>query len=212
MTVGFGVAFGIGRRWRGGVIRGLVIGAEPADVVALLLGGAFVAPSLSIFDRVTLRSGLRVGFAQADAPADAESETAAVDSAWTMAVANGGFEVRVAEPLTLLASVEQGFRPPNLDDLTARQATGRGYQRENADLEPERSLTLEAGARAATELGGLPVSLEGFVFRTTLSDTMERRRADCPAPDLECRANRAALQLQNTRQVTHCFCVAHTTP
>jgi iron complex outermembrane receptor protein/hemoglobin/transferrin/lactoferrin receptor protein len=167
------------------------------DGSTLVQGGAFVAPSLSIFDRVTLRSGLRVGFAKADAPADTESETAAVDSAWTMAVANGGFEVRVAEPLTLMASVEQGFRPPNLDDLTARQATGRGYQRENADLEPERSLTLEAGARAATELGGLPVSLEGFVFRTTLSDTMERRRADCPAPDLECRANRAALQLVN---------------
>ena len=42
MTVGVGVVFGSVRRWRGGVIGCLVIGAEPADVAALLLGGAFV--------------------------------------------------------------------------------------------------------------------------------------------------------------------------
>ena len=42
MTVGVGVVFGSVRRWRGGVIGCLVIGAEPADVAALLLGSAFV--------------------------------------------------------------------------------------------------------------------------------------------------------------------------
>jgi len=167
------------------------------DGSTLLQGGAFVAPSVGFYERVTLRTGLRVSFARADAPADERSDTAPVKSAWSSAVANAGIEARVVGPLTLLTSVEQGFRPPNLDDLTARQATGRGYQLENPALKPERSLTLEVGARAAGALGAVPVSAEAFVFRTTLSDTMERRRADCPAPDLECRANRAALQLVN---------------
>lgn len=41
MTVGFGVVFESVRRSQGGG-WGLVVGAEPADVAALLLGGALV--------------------------------------------------------------------------------------------------------------------------------------------------------------------------
>lgn len=167
------------------------------DGSTLLQGGAYAAPSLAIYERLTLRTGLRVAFAKADAPGDAASETRAVHQQWSMAVANAGAEWRAIGPLTLLSSVEQGVRPPNLDDLTARQATGRGYQRENPALDPEHALTLEGGARLAGEPGGLPASLEAFVFRTTLTGTMERRRAECPASDLECRANRAPLMLVN---------------
>ena len=42
MTVGVGAVFGIGRRSHTAATGGLVVGAEPADVAALLLGGAFV--------------------------------------------------------------------------------------------------------------------------------------------------------------------------
>lgn len=42
MTAGGGVVFGSGRRSQTAATGGLVVGAEPADVAALLLGGAFV--------------------------------------------------------------------------------------------------------------------------------------------------------------------------
>lgn len=164
------------------------------DGSRFLQGGAWAQPSVTLFEDLTLRGGARVAFAEANARGDAETETTAVDSRWTMRVANVGAEWRIVAPLTLLAMVEQGVRPPNLDDLTARQATGRGYQLENPDLDPERSLSIEAGLR----FDHGPARVEGWVYRVDIDDAMERRRAECPQGNFECGSNRAPLQLVNT--------------
>ena len=97
-------------------------------------------------------------------------------------------------------NVEQGIRPPNLDDLTARQSTGQGYQLDNPDLVPERALTVEAGVRARYSA----VDAEVLVFKQYLTDAIERRllspddcRLSAGFVDQACRANRAPLQLVN---------------
>lgn len=156
-------------------------------------GGAFVAPRLEIGRDWSLRTGGRVAAASVEAPADSESETRAVDQTWVTGVGNAGLSWRGVDGLEVLLNVEQGFRPPNLDDLTARQPTGRGFQLENPDLEPERSLTGELGLRWRWR----GVRAEAWAYQMWLFDLMERRPADCPQSDRECRANRAATQLQN---------------
>ncbi len=139
------------------------------------------------------RGGGRVALAAASVPEDEESATQGVDQSWVTGVGNGGLEIAPWTPLTVFFNAEQGFRPPNLDDLSARQPTGRGFQLENADLRPERALTLEVGARLV-----LPwASLQGWVYQTYIRDVMERVAAECPDGDLECRAARAPIQLVN---------------
>jgi iron complex outermembrane receptor protein/hemoglobin/transferrin/lactoferrin receptor protein len=116
-----------------------------------------------------------------------------VDLDWLAAVANAGLAWAPVDTLTLLLNYEQGFRPPNLDDLTGRQPTGRGYQLENSRLVPERAQTVEAGVQWHHPR----VSLEVWAALSLIADSMERRAADCPEGDRECAAARAAVELVN---------------
>ena len=156
-------------------------------------GGVFVAPTLDLGRDLTLRTGTRLHHARADSPAETESGTTAVHQSFTSLVGNAGLEWRFVSPLAASVNVEQGFRPPNLDDLTSRQATGRGYQLENPDLRAETALTIEAGLHLRTRRTTAAI----WAYQMRLTDTMERARADCPTSDFECRANRAPLQLVN---------------
>ncbi|MBU0553954.1 TonB-dependent receptor [Myxococcota bacterium] len=150
-------------------------------------GGAFASPRLD-WGALRLRLGGRIAWAWVDAPADEASSTQAVGRAWWAGVGHAGLEWRPRRDLTALLSVEQGFRPPNLDDLTARQLTGQGTQVENPNLEPERAQTLEVGLRLARSRGRLEV----WLFKTWLEGLMERRDAACPPNDRVCQATRRA--------------------
>jgi len=139
-------------------------------------GGAWASTHLSVGQSLELRAGARGALASARAAAQSETQTAGVDDAWASLVGQAGARLAVGGGAALLASVEQGFRPPNLDDLTARQVTGQGYQVANPDLEPERTLTAEVGAEWAG--GGVRVS--GWLFQTLGWSWMERRDGVCP--------------------------------
>jgi outer membrane receptor protein involved in Fe transport len=132
------------------------------------------------------------------AAADGEPETAseAVDERWVTAVGNAGIAADAVPWLTFVLNVDQGFRAPNLDDLTSRQQVGPGFQYENAGLRPEHSLSLEAGALA----GNKWFDLEAFAFRTTIRDFIQRasREADdCPTNEPQCISSRNRWQLVN---------------
>lgn len=156
-------------------------------------GGVYLAPRLEVGDWLSLRAGGRLAGAAATVEGNDASDTRPVDQQWITAVANAGIEVTPVEGLTLIGNVEQGFRPPNLDDLSARQPTGRGFQLENADLTPEKAITYEAGLRAKW----WRLAFEGWGFVSQIDDLLERRLGECPPSERECASARVAVQLVN---------------
>lgn len=159
--------------------------------------GGWLAPVLEWGD-LRVRGGIRTSWIAAHSPGDPGSASFAFDRSYLPTVVNAG--AQFGRSVKLVANVEQGFRAPNLDDLTARQSTGQGYQIENPDLGPERALTLEGGLRLELpRFGG-----EILGFRQTIDDAIERRllaRDECTLAegivDRECRANRAPVTLVN---------------
>jgi len=158
--------------------------------------GVFAELELRVSRAWTLRGGGRLARVDVDAPADPESDTAAIDRTFVSPVGRAGVAWRAAREITLHLNVDQGFRAPNLDDLTSRQQTGPGFQFENPNLEPERTTTIELGAEV--EVGWL--ELDAWAFGTILESAMVRavREADdCPTMTPQCEASRNQLQLVN---------------
>ncbi len=159
-------------------------------------GGLWSEFELRLWEDLVARAGGRLAYVDVWTPADPESGTAAVDRSWTPWVGNLGLEWFSTEWLSFIANADQGFRAPNLDDLTSRQRTGPGFQLENPDLEPERGVTYEVGAHIDTDL----FEVDAWVFYSTLRETISRTTRDtdaCP-PDLAaCRNTWARLQLVN---------------
>lgn len=153
---------------------------------------------LQLFDRVITRAGGRRTQISAYAPEDEESGTLGVNKTWGAWIGNVGAEWWVNEWLTFLANADQGFRAPNLDDLTSRQRTGPGFQIENAALEPERGVTQEIGVRVATGR----IEADAWAYRSTLNQAIARTTRDsdaCPPREVapECHTTWSRLQLVN---------------
>ncbi len=159
-------------------------------------GGLFADAKVALGRYLTVRAGARGGGALAQAPADPESGSAAVDQLWPIAVGHVGLEARPFSWLALLVNADRSFRTPNLDDLTARQQTGPGFQFENPELEPERAIALEAGLRVNTavfqaEIWGYRSTVHGAIARAL------RDESDCPPATPSCAASWTRLQLVN---------------
>jgi len=84
-----------------------------------------------------------------------------------------GAVARLARPVDLALRIAQGFRAPNLYDLTNVGAVPGGVVVPNPDLDPEKSLTYEAGLRlhAPSTSGNL------VVYRTLIDGFIDRVRA-----------------------------------
>jgi iron complex outermembrane receptor protein/hemoglobin/transferrin/lactoferrin receptor protein len=136
----------------------------------LLLGG-FAEADLAAWRWLRVRAGARLAHSAADVPADVESRSAAIERGFTQPVGRVGLEIIPATGFSLLANIDQGFRAPNLDDLTSRQQAGPGFQFENPDLRPERSTTLELGAR----LRRPRIEAEAWAYATQIDDAITRR-------------------------------------
>jgi outer membrane receptor protein involved in Fe transport len=166
------------------------------DGSSYVWGGAFAEAELAVGPRVVLRWGSRLSHIRANAPADVESGTAAVDAAWTPVVANAGLEVRASRFVTLFANADQGYRAPNLDDLTSRQQTGPGFQFENAGLRPEVAWTFESGVRWWRPFASAEVS----AFRSNLRHAIARSSRNvgqCPPLTPQCGSSWSRFQLVN---------------
>lgn len=146
-----------------------------------------------------LRAGGRLAAMAASAPADEASGTLAVEQSWIAPVGRGGVEWAPIDQLAILLNVDQGFRAPNLDDLTSRQQTGPGFQFENAGLEPERTLTVETGLRLDTRY----FRTSAFFFWTEIDDAIiraPRRPEDCPPNTPQCLSSWSRFQLVNANE------------
>lgn len=163
---------------------------------AYLYGGAFLDLEARVLRLLNVRGGLRTSWIAARAPMDEDSLSRAIHRAWFPVVGHVGAEWFATEQLTLFANLDHSFRAPNLDDLTARQQTGPGFQFENASLGPERSTTLDMGVRVRAE----PLTFEAWAFRTLVAGAVGKRPmeiTDCPPETPQCDSSWFRYQLAN---------------
>jgi outer membrane receptor protein involved in Fe transport len=162
-----------------------------------LTSGLWTEGKLKIYDRLELRAGGRGAYVRAHSPGDEASESARIDRQWGTAVGSGGAALLLTRGVRWLVNVDQGFRAPNLDDLTSRQQTGAGYQGENPDLRPEKSVSYESGIKV--DLPRLELAL--FGFETHIHDFIARApidKSECPpGGETGCAGSRAAFELTN---------------
>jgi iron complex outermembrane receptor protein/hemoglobin/transferrin/lactoferrin receptor protein len=166
------------------------------DGARYLTSGLWSEIESELWQRLCLRVGGRGALVLARAEGDPASESASIDRRFATGVAHGGMSVLASEWLKLTLNANQGFRAPNLDDLTSRQQTGPGFQFENPELEPERSFTVEFGTRVEHAR----VELDTWLFRTTVDGLIARAPRDqdeCPEGDPGCAASQTVFQLQN---------------
>lgn len=162
-------------------------------------GGFFGELTVDARDWMVLRAGARAAFASIDSPSDQESQTLAVKQSWTAAVARAGLEIKPLNGWSLFLNFDQGFRPPNLDDLTSRQITGPGFQLENPQLQPERSTTAELGTRVRSTV----LDLDFWSYAMRIDNSMIRGpkvNSDCPMASIACQTATTRLQLQNVSE------------
>ena len=167
-----------------------------------MTSGLWTEGKLKLLDRLELRAGGRGAYVLAKSPGDPASDSAAIDRQWGAGVASGGAALTLTRGVRWLVNVDQGFRAPNLDDLTSRQQTGAGYQGENPDLKPEKAVSYESGVKL-----DLPrVELALFGFETHIHDHIARApfdKADCPpGGETGCAGSHATFHLTNLEGLT----------
>lgn len=159
-------------------------------------GGAWLETESRLFQDFTLRIGGRASWIQAVSPGEETSGSLPIDRSWTPLSASSGLEWWANDWLTLMLNADQGFRAPNLDDLTSRQQTGPGFQFENAELMPETSLTLEAGGIVNTG----PLRVDLWTYWMHMDNAMARaprNTMECPPSTPSCSSSWSRFQLVN---------------
>jgi iron complex outermembrane receptor protein/hemoglobin/transferrin/lactoferrin receptor protein len=90
----------------------------------------------------------------------------------------GGVRLHVGGPVWAVASANQGFRAPNLDDLTAQSSEGPGFQIGNPALRAESSITFEGGVQVRDRRA----TASAFAYATYIDDFITREVTTCPEP------------------------------
>jgi len=126
-----------------------------ADDARYDLIGAFIQNEWRPVERLTLIAGGRYSFAHAEADGeDIDTDAtdpvtfADLDKGWDTAVGSGRAVFEATRHIFPFAGVSQGFRAPNLSDLT-RFDIARSNEQEipATDLDPERYIAYEGGLR-----------------------------------------------------------------
>lgn len=146
------------------------------DGSSYLSGAAFGFGELVVDRSLSFTAGLRLAGVRANVAADPEGGTDAFTQTSVVPVASVGARVRVADGLYLIGNVNQGFRAPNLDDLTARSSEGPGYQLPNAELDPEESVSFEAGVAVRRSR----IYAVVYAYETFVDGAITRDATECP--------------------------------
>ena len=130
--------------------------------------GLFVQGDVRIVDRVSMILGGRVQDVSARTRETANLDEPLFESRDRTAVGTANLLVRATDGLNLIASVGRGFRSPNLVERFFDGPTpeGSGYQARNLDLDPEKSVNVDLGARWRHKA----VFAEAFVFQNNVRD------------------------------------------
>lgn len=155
-----------------------------ADDANYDLFGAYVEDRLPVCgERLEFTLGGRFDAAAADARRveTAGGQPTSIEDSWNTVVGNGRVLARLDPEgkWILFSGVSQGFRAPNLSDLTRFDIADRGEIEVPAlDLEPERYVSAEAGLKVRQGR----VAAEAAFYHTWIEDQVTRIRTGMTVP------------------------------
>ena len=134
-------------------------------------------------ERFDLSAGVRYTYAEANLGRiwDGSNDISA-NASWDAVVGSIRGLYKINEEWSLFGGISQGFRAPNVNDLSGNLTTRSGVQNSgNLDLDPERTMTFELGGRhqsscARFEIVGFYTQVDDLITRIpqspTVSDTV----------------------------------------
>jgi len=157
-----------------------------ADDATYDLAGVYVQDEIWISERAGMVLGLRFNYARADASSVADpvtGERISIKDDWSALVGSirGNYEF-VPEKWNLFGGVSQGFRAPNLSDLTRLDtAWTNELEVPSPGLDEERFLQFELGVKGRPSR----LSFEASAFYTLIRDQIVRTPTGVTTPDGE---------------------------
>ena len=136
-----------------GNLTAIGIQGPVADDSTYDLAGLYVQNEFSASERVDLIAGARYTYAAVDAgKVDIDGAQSAIADSWSSLVGNFRAGFRVDDRWRLFGGVAQGFRAPNLADLTKLDDTS-AFEVPAPGLSPENFVSFEAGAKTRLAKG-----------------------------------------------------------
>ncbi len=161
-----------------GVLTSTSVQGPVGDDASYDLAGAFVQDDIALGDRTDLLLGARFTYAAAEADrvalngASSTTLGAPVDDDWTSLIGSAKLVFRANDELSFYGGAAQGFRAPNLSDLTRLDIARSGeLEQPSPGLRPEDYLTFEIGAK--TDWRGF--TADAAYFFTVLDDVVIRQ-------------------------------------
>jgi outer membrane receptor protein involved in Fe transport len=149
---------------------------------------------LILSQQVSATAGARLAAVRAQIAADPVTDAPGFSLWHVQPVISGSIRVELSPGVFAVGSVDQGFRAPNLDDLTAVGSEGPGFQLANPDLRAESSVTMEGGL----QLRKRRAWVTGLAYTTFIEDFIGRKPTVCPVELTErCGEAPAVFQLVN---------------
>jgi len=138
-----------------GTLKSIEIQGPVADDAIYDLAGLFVQDEFPVLENLDASIGLRCTYARADADSVKDPQTGqriSVSDSWDNVVGSARLVYHAGEHWNIYGGLSQGFRAPNLSDLT-RLDTARTNEIETPSpgLDPERFLSYEIGLKAEYE-------------------------------------------------------------
>lgn len=157
-----------------GALTNTEIQGPVADDAIYNLTGVFVQDELALTSKLDLTAGLRYTRAQARADKVRDPVTTTqieLSDSWNSTVGSARLLYRAGPNMNIYGGISQGFRAPNLSDLTRYDIAQSGQQEiPNTSLRPEKFVSYETGIKMRSEKW----HTESSVFYTTINDMIMR--------------------------------------
>lgn len=136
--------------------------------------GVYLQGRHGLTDRLDLVGGVRFNHMRVDADSVSDPQTGepvSLDDNWSKTVFNLMFNYRLSLTQSVYAGISQGFRAPNLSDLTRfDSARSNEFEIPSIDLKPEHYTNYSVGYKLYDGQSALDVA----IFYTDISDQIER--------------------------------------
>lgn len=159
-----------------GALESIEIQGPVADDATYDLAGLYIQNEYPLKPSLNLTAGLRYTQAIVDAdkvkdPTIVTPTTIAISDRWSNLSGNLRLSYMPTEKWNIFGGISQGFRSPNLSDLTRLDiALSNEIETPSPNLKPENFLSIETGSKTETD----KFSAQGAFFYTIINDMIVR--------------------------------------